>query len=272
MKKQSLIAPLWLMLCALLMAAAFASSGFTQLQALATQSAQPAVTPQFVMVRETIVKPEMTDEYLAFTKSETLPAYKKAGVKQWAAYTTANFGEVKYVFIRPVDDLKVFDETDTITKALGEEGRRAWLAKWRRLIISSSGYLIQSRPDLSILPKPGDTPKLGLLVRHKVALGRTAEFEALAKSDVLPILGKTNVKAFLMGKVALGGDANEYLSMTWFDSFEEIQKWATAAQQQGFSKIAPKEVGITLHRETAVYRYVPELSIRPEPPKAGDKE
>jgi len=271
MKRQLLITPFWLTLCLLLIAATLTPFGFTQRQALA-QSAQPAATPQFFMVRETIVKPEMTEEYLAFTKNETLPAYKKAGVKQWAAWTTASFGEVKYFFIKPVDALKEFDEADTITKALGEEGRRAWVAKWQRLIISSRGYLVQLRPDLSILPKPGDTPKLGLLVRHKVAVGRTAEFESLTKSDVLPLLGKTNVKAFLLGKVALGGDSNEYLSTTWFDSFEEIQKWATAAQLQGFGKIAPKEVGITLHRETTVYRYLPELSISPSVPKAGDKE
>ena len=146
------------------------------------------------------------------------------------------------------------------------------MAKWRRLIISSSGYVVQSRPDLSILPKTGDTPKLGLLVTHKVALGRTAEFEAITKNDVLPIFGKTNLKALLMGKVALGGDSNEYLSMIWFDSFDELQKWGTAAQLQGFGKVAPKEAGIVLHRETAVYRYLPELSIRPSAPKAGDKE
>lgn len=245
------------------------SSGRTQ---AATQNAQPAAAPPIFMVRETIVKPEMTDEYLAFTKNETIPMYKKAGVKQMAVYTTANFGEVKYVFIRPVDNLKEFDEPNTYIKALGEEGGRAWTAKWRRLIVSSSGFLTQLRPELSILPKPGQAPKLGLLVRHTVAVGRTADFEAIYKSDYLPVTTKAGLKVSLVGKVSLGGDSNEYLTMNWFDSFDEIQKWATAAQMQGFGKIAPKEVGITLHRETAVYRYLPELSIAPAPPKAESKE
>lgn len=233
------------------------------------QTQPPA--PQLFAVQETRVKPEMSEEYYSFIQNEMSPAFKKAGIKQWDAYTTANFGEVRFLYIRPIASLKEFDETDALTKVLGQEGRRALLAKWLRLIVSSRGYLVGMRPNLSIMPKTNDAPKLALLVTHKVAVGRGAAFEDIVKNETLPIFQKTNVKAFLMGRVALGGDSNEYLSVMRFDSFEEIEKWAVAAQLQGFGKIAEKEVGITLHRETAVLRYVPALSIRPEAQKAENK-
>ena len=233
------------------------------------QTQPPA--PQLLAVRETRVKPEMREEYLAFMQKETIPAYKKAGIKQWDAYATSNFGEVKFYFLRPIAGLKEFDEMDALTKALGEEGRRAWVAKWSRMIISSRGYLVGMRPNLSIMPKTNDAPKLALLVSHKVALGRTAEFEAIMKNDYLPIFEKTNLKALFMGRVSLGGDVNEYLSVSRFDSFEEIEKWAIAAQLEGFGKLAAKEVGIVLQRESAVFRYLPELSIRPAVQKAENK-
>ncbi|MBS1808746.1 MAG: hypothetical protein JST84_11185 [Acidobacteria bacterium] len=230
-----------------------------------------APAPQLLVVRETRVKLELSQEYYTFMQQETLPAYRKAGIKQWDAYTTENFGEMKFYYIRPIASLKEFDETDALTKALGEDGRRAWTAKWLRLIVSSRGYLVQMRPTLSLMPKTSAAPKLALLVTHKIAVGRAAEFEAIVKNETVPILQKTDVKAFLVGRVSLGGDANEYLSVLRFDSYEEMEKWAVAAQLQGFGKIAEKEVGITLHRETAVFRYRPDLSIRPEPQKAEAK-
>ncbi len=242
---------------------------FTLITTTISFAQTPTPTPQLLVVRETRVKLELSQEYYTFMQKETLPAYRKAGIKQWDAYTTENFGEMKFYYIRPIASLKEFDETDALTKALGEEGQRAWAAKWLRLIVSSRGYLVQMRPNLSILPKTNDAPKLALLVTHKVAVGRGAAFEDIVKNETLPIFQKTNVRAFFMGRVSLGGDANEYLSVLRFDSYEEMEKWAVAAQLQGFGKIGEKEVGITLHRETAVFRYRPDLSIRPEPQKAA---
>lgn len=140
------------------------------------------------------------------------------------------------------------------------------------MVASTRMFIVQARPDLSLMPKTNDAPKMAVVVTHKIALGRTAEFESIVKNEVLPIFGKAGViKGTLMSKVVLGGDANEYISLVMVDSFEDIQKWGAAAQMQGFGKIAPKEAGIVLHRETAVYRYLPELSIQPAAQKAENK-
>jgi hypothetical protein len=234
---------------------------------------QAPAAPQLYQVAITRVKPGMVTEYREFVQKESLPAYRKAGVKERAAWTTATFGQgFEFIYVTPIESLGQFDDPGPLVKALGQEGQRAYVAKWARMIDSYRGFVVTARPDLSLPPKTNEAPKLALVVTHKVALGRTAEFEGITKNEVLPILGKTGViKGMLMSKVALGGDSNEYISSSLFDSYGDIQKWATAAQMQGFGKVAPKEVGITLHRETAVYRYVPELSISPAAQKAENK-
>ncbi len=240
-----------------LLLAALAPLGNAQTQA-------PA--PQFYSVRVTKVKPEMAQEYRAFMQNETLPALKKGGVKLRNAVVTATFGDaVEYLFVEPVASLKQFDEPGPLNKALGQEGNRAWTAKWLRLIASSRAYIVQLRPDLSIIPNPGAPPsKLALAVTITVAPGRTAEYESFLKNDLLPIAKKAWSKGILISKVVLGGDGSEYRALIPVDSFEELEKEAQAATLAGFGRIGVKTAGIVLHSETAVYRYVPELSIRPE--------
>ena len=90
------------------------------------------------------------------------------------------------------------------------------------------------------------------------------EFENYVKNDVLPIVKKTNPTGHLVHKITLGGDTEEYLSATLLDSFADFEKWGAALAKEGYGNIVAKRVGIVLRREMAVYRYVPELSIRPQ--------
>ena len=92
----------------LLLAATLAPSSFAQNQ----PTAQTPAAPQFYWVTVTRVKPEMVNEYRELLKNETLPAFKKAGGKVWATWTTAVFGEGgAFWSIRPIDSLKQFAET-----------------------------------------------------------------------------------------------------------------------------------------------------------------
>jgi hypothetical protein len=53
------------------------------------------------------------------------------------------------------------------------------------------------------------------------------------------------------------------------DSFAEHEKWEQDLVKEGYVQMAAKRAGIVMRRESAVYRYVPELSIRPEAQKAA---
>ncbi len=207
---------------ALLLAATLTPSGFAQNQ----PTAQTPAAPQSYWMTVTRVKPEMVNEYRELLKNETLPAFKKAGGKVWATWTTAIFGEgAVFWTIRPIDSLKQFDEPIFIVKALGEAGAQAWAAKRGRMIISFRSFMITARPDLGIAPKTNEAPKVGVGARNSVTPGRTAEYEKMLKENLLPVVGKTNVKGFLVSKVGLGGDPNEYLSLALFDSFADLEKF-----------------------------------------------
>jgi quinol monooxygenase YgiN len=115
---------------------------------------------------------------------------------------------------------------------------------------------------LSIAPKPGYTPKIGVLVINSVAPGRTEDFEKSSK-EVIAAIGKTNAKGCLAFKMVLGGDPNEYNSLVLFDSFADIQKFGPAfGKALTEAKLGP-DAGTVIHREYTVIGYVPELSIQP---------
>ena len=216
------------------------------------------------------VKPDMMDEYQKFYQKETLPAVQKAGYKQQSVYVTASLGEAfEFVIIRPIESLKEFDERN-IVKAMGDAGYKAWVAKRGRMIVSSHSYIMQARPELSIAPNPNDTPKLAFVVRRSIAPGRETDYENYIKNDALPIFKKAGPKGFLMNRVGTGGDGEEYISAALVDSFADYEKWTAALLKEGYDKVTPKRAGIVVHQESAVYRYVPELSLpQPTAPQAG---
>jgi hypothetical protein len=150
-----------------------------------------------------------------------------------------------------------------MAKALGEEGVRQWAAKRATMIVSSRSYIMQSRPEMSLAPSQDYIPKLAFVTRASTAPGRSLDHENYIKTDVLPLLKKTSMKGQLVNKVAQGGDTEMYISATLLDSFADYDKWAAELQKEGYANVVAKRAGIMAHREAAVYRYVPELSIRP---------
>ena len=107
--------------------------------------AQEAPKPQLSRVSVTQVKPEMWAQFLEFYKIETLPALKKGGVKQSLVMQSSGpVGEsFEFRVVQPLDSLAQFDEGSALTKALGTEGRKAYDAKRRTMIVSGQAYIIR---------------------------------------------------------------------------------------------------------------------------------
>ncbi len=254
--------------CLVLLVALFCNACTTNgdtAPAAAAGTDQASTPAQRFWVTETHVKPEMMTQFREFVQKESLPAYQKAGYKQQSVYTTASLGEsFEFITIRPIESLQQFDEPSFITKALGEEGARKWAAKRAAMIVSAHSYIMQARPELSIAPNPNEVPKLVFVVRQSIAPGRSTDYENYIKNDVLPIVKKTNPKGFLFNKVTNGGDTEMYISATFQDSFAEQEKWSAALLKEGYGNVVAKRAGLVMRRESAVYRYVPELSLRPQ--------
>lgn len=235
----------------------------------ATGVAQDALKPQLSRVSVTQVKPEMWAQFLEFYNNETLPALKKGGIKQSLVMQSSGPVGTGYEFrvVQPIENLAQFDEGSALTKALGPEGRKAYDAKRRAMIVSSHAYIIRSIPEAAI-PQNG-TSKLMVRREISVAPGRRADYESYQK-DLLAVLKKTNLKGHRVSRLVIGGDLNMYFHVDSFDSWAEYEKFMAALPQiEGYSKLAGRTAGVVMHTNLTAYTPMPELSITPAPLKTA---
>ncbi len=233
--------------------------------------AQEAPKQQLSRVSVTQVKPEMWEQFLAFYKNETLPALKKAGVKQ--SLVMQSSGPVGNGFelrvVQPIDSLAQLDEGSALTKALGPEGRKAYDAKRRMMIVSSHAYIIRAIPEAAIAQN--GTSKLMIRREISIAPGRRADYESYLK-DVLTVLKKTTLKGHRVSRVVVGGDPYTYFQVDSFDSWAEYEKHqAGLSKVEGYSQLAGRTTGLVLHSNVSAYTPMPELSITPAPANTASK-
>ena len=258
-----------LTVCAfLLCAVAAADVGVSAVQAPKTPAkTQPAAEPakrEMLQITVLRIKPELVTEWLEFQKTETIPMLRKAGIARRDAWQTAVFGDGSmYAFVTPIQNFSQYDGDAPPVRALGAEGAKAYAEKNRRFITSTRVYAEQTRPDLGLDLKMTDPPKLALLTEVQVALGKTAAYEALVKSDVLPVMKKANLP-YVVSQTILGGDVSSYTTLTFYDSFAEIGKghpFQRILGAEGERQLSVKAAGIVTHVERSIIRYLPELSF-----------
>jgi hypothetical protein len=214
------------------------------------------------------VKPEFLNEWLEFQKTETIPMLKKAGATHRDAWQTGIFGDAgMYAFVVPIDNFTQYDGDNPPLRALGADGARAYAEKNRRFVVSSRTYADQTRPDLGAEVKMSGPPKLALLSNIQIAFGKGSDYEALIKSDVLPVMRKAHV-GYAVSRTVLGGDINEFTTLIFYDTFADIGKghpFDRILGADGSRQLTAKAVGIVTHVERSIVRYVPELSFAPRP-------
>jgi hypothetical protein len=261
MQRHIFTTQLFLMFGALLLAVTLASSSF----------AQEVHKPQLSRVSVTQVKPEMWEQFLEFYKNETLPALKKGGIKQSLVMQSSGpvGGGFELRVVQPIDNLAQFDEGSALTKALGPEGRKAYDAKRRTMIVSSHAYIIRSIPEAAIAQN--GTSKLMIRREISVAPGRRADYESYQK-DLLAVLKKTNLKGHRVSRMVIGGDLNLYFHMDSFDSWADYEKFQEGLSKvEGYSKLSGRTVGLVMHTNLSAYSPMPELSITPAPVNTANK-
>jgi len=247
-------------LIVLLWVAVFTNVGFSQNQG----------SPQEIMYQATDiqVKTGMGPAFESFMKSDVIPAVRKAGISLMLVFRTDNFGQAGlYTIVSPLQSLSELDRPDPLLQAVGEEGMAAMMAKLQPLVYEPKLYEIAGRADLGISPQNVYELKLALVVSASVAPGRTEEYEKYVKS-MMAVLAKTNTKGILAGKVGLGGNPNQYLFYSLFDSFADINAFGQAYSKAVADAQLLFPVGIVVHQEMEVKRYLPELSVMPAAPKA----
>jgi len=219
------------------------------------------------------VKPDMVAEWQDLQKNVVNPALKKAGVKERSIFETAVFGEsYEYVVITPITSFAQYDEpVSLLRKTLGEDAYRDYIAKSRRCVVSVHTYGDLARLDLSYMGKMATMtgpPKLAVVNAISVAPGRTAAFESLVKTDILPVMKKADVIGYFVSQTMFGGDGYGYTSVVFFDSFAEIGKGSPFLRvlgQAGSATLFAKFAGVVAHQERVIARFNNDLSFSSTP-------
>jgi hypothetical protein len=226
----------------------------------------PSSQSQLLMINEIHLKPETAPEWTELQKSELLPAQKKGGLPWRDTWTAGPGGNPALrVTVTPIASFARFDTPAPIVKALGQEGAAAFGAKNRRLISGSASHIVRARPELGFGTRPAEH-KLAILTTATVANGRTAEFEAFLRADVVPALKKGGVTYYTVVQTIYGGDTNQYRTLIPIATFAELDSGhplEKALGAAGVGKLLQKSAPFVIKLERSVIRYLPDLSYRP---------
>lgn len=237
----------------------------TQPQKKTVTTVEAPQIQQWMSVAVVRVKPEMINEWIDLNKTVSIPALKKAGVKQREVWQTAQFGEqFEYVIVTPIDSLAQFDGEPPLRKGLGEEGYRAYLEKSRRMITSVHTYAELARTDLSHMGKMNGPPKFAVVTSVYVAPGRGQDLESLIKAEVLPAVKKTDIAGYFVSHTAFGGDVDLYTTVALYDTFADIGKGSYVVRGMGqaaYDRFIRKTTGIVKRLERSIMRFNAELSF-----------
>ncbi len=231
-------------------------------------SSQAAATPQRNWYSVTIVtlKPEMVFEWTEFQKSQTMPMQQKGGVKSRDVWQSgAPFGDgFTYGIVTPITNFANYDQPPLVTRTLGPEGSRAYADKLRRMVSSQRTFAVQDRAELSIPPAANAKIVGAILSDVTIVNGHAAQYEAFIKDDLLPVLKRGNVPGFSVSRTVFGGNANEYHTIQYFESFAEIDKGAITTRvlgQAGAQALAAKGALHVASLNRTIMRHVPDLSF-----------
>jgi quinol monooxygenase YgiN len=219
------------------------------------------------------VKPERWIDFLDFQRNESVAVQQKAGTAWRAVWASGIFAEgFSVAMVTPIAKMAQYDGQGPAMRVLGEDGARAYNTTLREMVESTRSVLIRTRPDLSYVPQPAMMPKFAVVATVSVVPGRTADFEAVIKSDVLPAMKRAGIARYAVSQTVLGGDVNEYTTLAYFDHYADMdQPWGLekALGADGMLKLGQKFSGIIAHHERMIVRYVPEASFQPDAPPSA---
>ena len=109
--------------------------------------------PPMIVARWVRLAPGHGSEYVAATKSDILPAVKKAGIKSYSFWQVV-FGaqQSQYLALIGIDNWASFDRPDPTVAAMGNEAYQRFRAKTRPIMVEAREDVYRFSPETSYLP------------------------------------------------------------------------------------------------------------------------
>jgi hypothetical protein len=236
-------------------------------------SAQPAAqttSRAWYSVNVITVKRETANEWRDFQRTQTIPMQQRGGVKQRDTWQGgAPFGDgATFAIVTPIEKFEDYDKPPLVDRMLSGDALRSYQQKNAQLVVSNHMFAIQDRAELSIPPASTAKVRGMILTDVTVVAGHTDQYEAYIKNDLLPVLKKGNVLGYGVSRTVFGGNANDYHTVQYFDSYGDIDKGPLTARvlgQAAAQALAAKATPHIASLSRTIYRYVPELSYARRP-------
>ena len=236
-------------------------------------SAQPAAAParSWYSISIYTVKLDRARDFVDFMKTQTIPMQQKGGIKYRDTWQGgAPFGDAgTYAVVTLMNNFAEYDMPNLPTRTFGADGGRAYGDKLNAMITARRTFAIQDRAELSIEPKANAKFVGAVLQDVTIVSGHGEQYEAYIKNDVLPVLKRAqNFAGFAVARTVFGGNVNEYHTLTYLNSFAEIDKGPAQTQvlgQAGAAALVLKGSAHIANIERTILRYVPDLSFRAKP-------
>jgi len=230
--------------------------------ALAVTSLAQPPGAQMYRVTMTHVKPDMLSEWIDLQKNEVIPALKKGGVKSRNVFVSGLFGNsFEYTTLEQFDSFAQFDGPGPLVKALDQPAAFRLNEKLRKCIISSNSYVGNRLLEISNVPE--ENPTFIVSTRYRIAPGKMADFQALVKSDLLPVYKKNKI-GFIVTRRTLGANTNDVTLSVYYKKYAELDGGPMLTKllgQEAANKINAKFNGIRTSVETIVRSRVADLSF-----------
>ena len=256
----------------------FACSIVISVAALAQNKPAETAAPKhrLGLVNEYTIKPGMMNEFLEWAKSDSLPLYVKAGIKELYFFTNV-YGDRAIVTVTEVHDsfATIKARNEAFTKNNSAEVRAAWGAKAGGYIEHTRTFIVETLPELSWRnPKMQGIAPYTVLTYLYIAPQRRRDYEAFLKNDWLPLVKKAETNGLVVSRLRYGGDPGQYAVFTRVDDLTELDQPSKITQAVGaeaMTKIQQKIVGVVLRTENRILRLRADISILPAPTLAEKK-
>ena len=202
--------------------------------------------PTLLQVNLVRIKPEASEQFRELHKTVFMPAAKEAGTP-WRAAWTAVFGEsFETAIVVPIKSFAAFDQEPPNAAVSATDELAGEL--WRHTVDSRRVLILEELEQLSM--QPAEATTLARFATIDVHQGKTAEFEALWKSDILPAIKKSGITGYVLYRVAAGGSSSEYRG------FMPLKKFADLDGFDIFGGLSEQELAALNAKTASVIRNV----------------
>ncbi|MBA3973095.1 MAG: hypothetical protein C0504_02620 [Candidatus Solibacter sp.] len=188
-------------------------------------------------------------------------AYKKQGTPWRRAWATTIFGQTYTgVLVTPVRNFAQFDSPGPMA-GMSTADNLKFQTLMRSAVEESRHVLARFAPELSITSGPLPEKTHARMMTTVVKPGKALEFEEMIKTMLLPALKQAGIKDYRVNRVMLGSAVGEYIIVTPFAKWAEMDAMPTTEKILGASyKAYMAKVAETVDRaETQSMTTTPEL-------------